>query len=68
MSIKEKTLKELEGKLDEIEDVIAEKGVGSSYLEKAKRVQRDVNVGLFLGGIATFLGVTAWAVLATRES
>ena len=68
MSIKEKTLEELEGKLDEIEDVIAEKGIGSSYLEKAKRVQRDVNLGLMLGGVATALGLTAWAVLAGRNN
>lgn len=63
MSIKEKTLQELESKIEEIEGVIHEKGIGSSYLSKAERIQRDVNLGLILGGATALLGVGAWMML-----
>jgi hypothetical protein len=63
MSIKEKTLQELENKIEEIEGVIHEKGFGSSYLSKAEKIQRDVNLGLILGGATALLGVSAWMIM-----
>ncbi len=66
MSLKNKTQKELEAKIKEIERLIAEKGVGSDYLSKAERVQRDLNLALILGGAAAVLGATAWAVYKLR--
>lgn len=63
MNIKDKTIKELENKIEEIESVIHEKGLGSSYLSKAERIQRDVNLGLILGGATALLGVGAWLLL-----
>jgi hypothetical protein len=67
MSIKEKTLSEIENKIQSIEDTIAEKGIGSSYLSKAERIQRDVNLGLFLGGATALLGVSAWLAFKSND-
>lgn len=66
MSLKKKTQKELQDKIKEIEHLIAEKGVGSDYLSRAERVQRDLNLALILGGTAAVLGATAWAVFKFR--
>lgn len=66
MSLKKKTQKELKDKINEIEDLIAEKGVGSEYLSKAERVQRDLNLALILGGTAVVLGATAWSIYKFR--
>ena len=46
----------------EVEKLIAEKGIGSSQLARAERIQRDVNIAVVLGSTAVLLGVTAWAV------
>lgn len=62
MNIKEKTRKELEQRVEKLENLIAKKGVGSDYLEKAERVQRDLNLALVIGGTAVILGVTALSV------
>jgi tetrahydromethanopterin S-methyltransferase subunit G len=67
MSLKEKTINEVESRIEKIERAIAKNGVGSSYLSKAERVQRDVNIGLALGGIAIIAGATAWALLSNDE-
>ena len=62
MDIKEKAKAELETRIRKVEDLIAEKGVGSSYLSRAKRVQRNINLGIFVGGIVAIAGLTAWAL------
>lgn len=67
MSLKEKTISEVENRIEKIERAIAKNGVGSNYLSKAERVQRDVNIGLALGGLALIAGVTAWALLSGKE-
>lgn len=67
MSLKEKTIQEVEHRIDQIERSIAKNGVGSSYLSKAERVQRDVNIGLALGGLALIAGVTAWALISGSD-
>jgi hypothetical protein len=66
MSLKNRTQKELEAKIAEIESLIAKKGVGSDYLSKAERVQRDLNLALIMGGAAAVLGVTAWSIFKLR--
>lgn len=55
MDLKDKTRKELE-------DIIAEKGVGAEYVKKVERVQRDVNLALMLGTATALLGLTAWTI------
>jgi CHASE3 domain sensor protein len=55
MNLKEKTREELE-------QMIAEKGIGSEQLKKAERMQRDLNLALIIGATATILGITAWTI------
>lgn len=62
MSLKNKTKKELQSRIEDLERTIAKKGIGSDYLSKAERIQRDVNLALILGGAATLIGVTAWTL------
>lgn len=66
MGIKDKTRKELEERVRELENIIAHKGVGSSYLQKAERIQRDLNIALLLGATTAVVGLTAWAVYKSR--
>lgn len=68
MNLKKKTREELENKIEELENIIAEKGVGSSYLSKAERVQRDLNLALILGGVTAILGITAWSLYKFKDA
>lgn len=61
-NLKNKTRAELEDKVERLEHIIETKGVGSDYLSRAKRVQRDINIALILGGVTVVLGVTAWSL------
>lgn len=67
MGIKDKTRKGLEERVEKLERMIAKKGVGSDYLQKAERVQRNLNLALFLGTTAVVLGVTFWSVYHNSE-
>lgn len=51
---------ELEKRIKKIEDLIADKGLGSSKLTKARKTQRNVNFAVFLGGLFTVAGFLAW--------
>ena len=62
MDIKKKAKAELESRIQRIEHLIAEKGVGSSYLSRARRVQRNINLAIVVGSIVTIAGLTAWAL------
>ncbi|MCC5904566.1 MAG: hypothetical protein JJU13_00035 [Balneolaceae bacterium] len=66
MNLREKSKKELEEKIDRLERLIATKGVGSDYLSRIERVQRDVNIALMLGGATLLLGATAWTIYKMR--
>lgn len=61
MSTIEKTVNKIEDRLKKMERLIAEKGVGSDYLSRAERVQRDVNIALFAGAMGLAAGVGIWA-------
>jgi hypothetical protein len=67
MSIKEKTIEQLESKIEDIENFISENGVGSKYLSKAERVQRDVNLGLAVTGFIGLAGLSAWAIMRSSD-
>jgi len=67
MDVKEKTRKELEQRVRQLEDIIAKKGVGSDYLEKAERIQRNLNLALIMGAAAVTLGLTAWSIYHFKE-
>ena len=60
MDIKEKALNTIEERIESIETAIRKKGIGSDYLTKAEKIQRDVNVGVLLGGATMLLGLGAW--------
>ena len=62
MEFNTKIKEELEGRIKELEDLIAEKGIGSKQLNKAKKVQRDGNIALFVGGLITAAGLAIWAM------
>ncbi len=66
MDITKKAKEEIESRLDKIEDFIAKKGVGSTYLQKAQKTQRDINLVLVLGGILTVAGIVLW--MKTKDS
>ncbi len=51
---------EFEARIRKVEQLIEKKGVGSSQLNKAKKVQKTVNLGLFVGSLITVAGVTYW--------
>jgi len=67
MDVKEKARKELEDRVKKLENIIAKKGVGSEYLEKAERMQRNLNLALIIGSTAVILGLTAWSVYYFKE-
>lgn len=60
MDFTDKVKEELENRVSQIEDFINERGLGSEKLQKAKKVQRNVNLGIFLGGAVVIAGLTAW--------
>lgn len=67
MSIKEKTLEQLESKIENIEQFISENGIGSGYLSKAEQVQRDVNLGLAVAGFVGLAGLSVWAIMRNSD-
>ena len=67
MSIKEEALNKLESKIENIEQYISENGVGSKYLSKAEHIQRDINLGLAIGGFVGILGLSAWAIMRISD-
>lgn len=60
MDITTKAKEEIENRLDKIEKFIASKGIGSSYLKKAQKKQRDINLSLVVSGIVTIAGLVFW--------
>lgn len=62
MEFNTKIKEELEGRIKGVEDFIAEKGIGSKQLNKAKKVQRDGNLAIVIGGLITAAGLAIWAL------
>ena len=62
MEFNEKIKAELEGRIQYLEKVIEEKGLGSPQLRKAKTVQRNLNLAVFAGGLIAIAGITFWAL------
>ena len=60
MDITRKAIEELENRIDRIEEFIGKKGLGSNYLQKAKKTQRDINLALAVGGVIMIAGVILW--------
>lgn len=67
---KDKISNTIEGRLERVEQFISKRGIGSSKLEKAKRVQRNVNLVVAAGSIvaiAGIVGIAAWARAGSDE-
>jgi len=67
MEFNEKIKEELEGRIKTLEDFIADKGIGSKQLTKAKKAQRNLNLAIFVGSLITIAGVTIWAMSSNSE-
>ncbi|NHE57874.1 hypothetical protein [Cyclobacterium plantarum] len=67
MDITKKAKEELEDRLDKIEAFIASKGIGSTYLKKAQKTQRDINLALVLSGVVTIAGLALWMKLRNTQ-
>jgi hypothetical protein len=68
MDISEKVKTEFEGRIKKIEDFIAERGLGSKQLQKARRAQRNINMAIFAGSLITIAGITIWALSSNSEA
>jgi len=68
MDIKQRTKEGLERRIEKTENYIEEKGIGSSYLSRAKTIQRNINLILALGAITTVAGLFAWAFNHLRNN
>ena len=67
MEFNEKIKEELEGRIKKLEDFIADKGIGSKQLTKARNAQRNVNLAVFVGSLITIAGITVWAMSRNSE-
>lgn len=62
MEFTEKIKDEFEARIKKLEDFIADRGIGSKQLSKARKAQRDVNLAVFTGGLVALTGLTLWAL------
>mgnify|MGYP000312535349 CR=1 FL=1 len=67
MDITKKAKEELEHRVKRVEEFIAEKGIGSSYLNRARKIQRNVNLAIFIGSVITLAGIAVWALNRSDE-
>ncbi len=67
MEINQKIKEDLEGRIRKLEDFIESKGLGSARLSKAKKMQRNVNLAVFLGSMVTIAGVAFWVLGRNHE-
>jgi len=67
MDLTKKAKEEIDSRLDAVENFIASKGLGSSYLTRAKKVQRNVNLAIAAGCLITIAGITIWALNGSSE-
>lgn len=59
--------KELERRIKRLENLIEEKGIGSSKLTQARKTQRNVNLAVFLGSLFTVAGLVAWVLTSDED-
>ena len=62
MDINQKIKTGLGGSKKKLEDFIEKKGIGSTRLKKAKKIQHNFNFAMFAAGIMSVAGVTFWAL------
>ncbi len=64
---KERIESGFERRLRKVEDLIAERGVGSSQLSRARTIQRNVNLAIAVGCVITVAGITVWALSGSED-
>ena len=58
MDITKQAKEQLEKRVKKLEEFIANKGVGSAQLAKARRIQRNINLAIVMGSFITLAGIT----------
>lgn len=66
MSIAENAQEELNKRIDKLESLIADRGLGAKQLKKAQKAQRNLNLAIFTGGLVAMAGAL-WAVNRFRS-
>jgi CHASE3 domain sensor protein len=66
MSIVQNAQEELDKRIDKLENLIADRGLGSKQLKKAQTAQRNLNLAIFTGGLVAIAGAL-WAVNRFRS-
>ncbi|KOH42745.1 hypothetical protein [Sunxiuqinia dokdonensis] len=67
MEFNEKIKEELESRIRKLENFIADKGIGSKQLNKARNAQRNVNIAVFVGSLIAIGGIGVWAMRRNRN-
>ncbi len=67
MEFNEKIKEELEGRIKKLESFIADRGIGSKQLNKARKVQRNVNLAVLVGSLISVAGITMWILSSNNE-
>ena len=62
MDITEKAKEQLEKRIQKVEDFISERGIGASYLQRARKLQRNLNIAIVMASVITLAGITVWAI------
>ncbi len=68
MDLATKAKEELESRIKNIEHFIEEKGLGSAYLTRARRAQRNVNLAIAVGSLITVAGISVWLLSSSRKN
>ena len=67
MDITKQAKEQLEKRVKKLEEFIANKGVGSAQLAKARRIQRNINLAIVVGSFITLAGITLWVLHNMEE-
>ena len=67
MDITKQAKEQLEKRVKKLEEFIANKGVGSAQLAKARRIQRNINLAIVVGSFITLAGITVWVLHNIEE-
>jgi len=51
---------EFDARIQKLESLIEDRGLGSKQLKRARKIQKQVNATIFLGGLITFAGIAVW--------
>jgi hypothetical protein len=67
MEFTEKRKEALEGRIKKLENVIADKGICSKQVKKARRAQRKMDLAVFMVSLMTIAGITVWALSSSSD-